>query len=195
MKLAKILGAASVVTLISATASLANTVTVDLSSFLQITDVANSATSTSSVTSVLYSLGAAGDGIATWDTGTGGGVASDFLSDPTYFQTVTWSGLSLGAGLSTTFGSLDIDLIETLAPLSVTGGVLDEVGTSLANAFVTVNWADGSFGTASLAQSAWRDDQQLSISSVAAVPLPAAFPMLLLGMGVLGGVAARRRRT
>lgn len=75
-----------------ATANAASTATATLSGFLQSGLIANDAASTGSITSVIYSLGTAADGIATWDGGTGGGVASDFLSDPRYFQTVTWSG-------------------------------------------------------------------------------------------------------
>ena len=34
------------------------------------------------ITSFTYSFGTPGDGIATWDSNTGGGTASDFLSAP-----------------------------------------------------------------------------------------------------------------
>lgn len=198
MKLATLLGAASVLSVMGATAGLANTVTVDLSFFLQDLDVENSAASTASVESIIYSLGDPGDGIATWDADTGGGVASDFLTDNRYFQTVMWDGLSIASGAGQTFSGLDIDLIETLVPLSVTGAIVDEVGTSLVNAFITVNWSDGSFGSTALALDSWRNPQEVVITSgdiMPAVPLPAALPMALLGLGLLGGITARRRRS
>lgn len=171
---------------------------VSLTGFIQNGSVANNAASSANITSVVYSLGPAGDGIATWDGSTGapGGVASGQLSDPNYFQTVTWSGLSVAPGAAFDFGGLDIDLIETLNPLVVTGGVLDNTGSSLVGAFMTVSWGDGSFGTQALAQTPWATNQAFRIVSNGAVAVPEPGVIGLLGLGALiMGVAARRRRS
>ena len=175
-----------------ATANAASSATATLSSFIQNGLIANDAASTGNITSVIYSLGTAADGIATWDGGTGGGVASDFLSDPSYFQTVTWSGLNVAAGDTFNFSGLDIDLITTFSPLSVTGGVLDTNGSSLVNATLSLIWSDGSTGTVNLVQQAWETTQNLAISSaVSAVPLPAA--VWLLGSSLVGFMGMRRK--
>lgn len=174
----------------------ASIASVTLSGFIQNGSVANNAASTANITSVVYGLGPPGDGIATWDgsSGTDGGVASNFLSNPNWFQTITWSGLSIAPGAAFNFGGLDIDLILTLNPLDVTGGILDNTGASLVGAFMTVTWSDGSFGTQPLAQTPWDVNQSFRIvSNGAAVPEPGVLGLLALGALVLG-VAARRRR-
>jgi hypothetical protein len=171
----------------------ASIASVALTGFIQNGTVTNDAASTANITSVVYSLGPAGDGIATWDGSTGGGVASDFLSNPSFFQTVTWSGLSVAPGTVFNFGGLDIDLIQTLNPLSVTGSILDDTGASLVGAFVTVTWSDGASGTSPLLQQAWIQPQQFDIASNgAAVPEPGVLG--LLGLGALMMVLAARRR-
>jgi hypothetical protein len=174
------------------TANAASTATATLSSFIQRGLIANDAGSTGSITSVIYSLGAAADGIATWDSGTGGGVASDFLSNPRWFQTVTWSGLNVAAGDTFNFSGLDIDLITSFSPLSVSGGILDTTGSSLVNATLSLIWSDGSVGSVNLIQQAWATTQNLRIgSSVNAVPLPAA--VWLFGPALLGFMSMRRK--
>jgi hypothetical protein len=182
--------------LLSASAAQAASIaSVSLTSFIQDGNILNNAASTANITSVVYSLGPAGDGIATWDgtSGTSGGVASDFLSDPNWFQTVTWSGLSVAPGASFNFSGLDIDLIVTLVPLNVTGGIIG-AGSSLVGAFMSVTWSDGSFGSTPLAQQDWGLNQNFRIeSNGAAVPEPGALGLLALG-GLLMVVVARRRR-
>jgi hypothetical protein len=171
--------------------------TASLTFFDQNGTVTNNAASTANITSVVYSLGTAGDGIATWDlfgnNGAAGGVASDFLSNGQHFQTVTFSGLNIAAGSSFSFGSLDIDLIQTLTPLSVTGGVLDTVGTSLVGALMTIFWSNGDTATTNLVQQAWATTQNLSFTgapAVSAVPVPAAAWLFATG---LAGFAGFRR--
>lgn len=188
----KILSVAAIMAAVLAAPAVASTADVMLAGFIQSGTVTNSAGSTANITSIIYSLGAPGDGIATWDTGTAGGTASDFLSDPQYFQTVTF-GVNIAPSLSFSFGSLDIDYITTLSPLSVTGGTLDEIGSSLIGAYVSVFWSDGTSGTTNLTQQAWSTTQNFSVNSVSEVPLPAALPMMLVALGGLG-FAARRRK-
>jgi hypothetical protein len=191
--------ASAALTILGATSAFASTASVSLTDILQSISVSNDGGSSANIETIIYSLGTPGDGIATWDTRTGGGTASDFLSDPRYFQTVTWSGLSIapGASFATAGFALDIDKIVTLSPLSVTGATSTEQNTdpgiSLSNAFVSVFWSDGSSGSAGLLQQPWNLDQQLRINSQAGViPLPASLPLLFAGL--LGFVGLRRFR-
>ncbi|MDO8959709.1 MAG: PEP-CTERM sorting domain-containing protein [Rhodocyclaceae bacterium] len=169
-------------------------VSLDGGDYLQSISVLNNSSSTANISSVIYSLGTAANGIATWDTRTGGGVASNFLSDPQWFQTLTFGSLSVAPDgiFSIAPFSLDIDLILTLSPLDVTGGTIDYDGTSLANAFVTINWSDGSTGTQALAQTGWTTNQNFRISSEGVVPEPAS--MALLGIGLAGLSFMRRKQ-
>lgn len=164
--------------------------------YIQSGSVTNDAASTASIASVVYSLGPAGDGIATWDlsASSGGGVPSDGLSNPEFAQTITWSGLAVAPGATFSFSGLDIDLIETLNPLVVTGGILDETGSSLVGAFVTVTWSDGSFGTGPLAQRPWSANQSFRIVSNGAATVPEPGALGLFGLGALMLVVAARRR-
>jgi hypothetical protein len=177
--------------------SWANTAQADLTDFLQDIKLTNDAGSTSNIVGFVYSLGAPGDGIATWQSssGTAGGIASNFLSDGDRFQTVTFTGLSIAPGANATFGSLDIDLITTLVPLVIDEGTVT-LGSSLAHAFVQVLWQDGSSGQTSLLQQAWTIDQSLIIgeSAVAATPLPGALPLFAAGLGTLGLLGWRRKK-
>ncbi len=178
-------------------ANAANLATASLTSFIQTGTISNDAASTASITSVVYTLGTAGNGIATWDSNSGsnlaGGVASGFLSDARYFQTITFGGLNVGAGSSFSFSGLDIDLIQTLTPLSVTGAVLDEVGTSLVGASMSIFWSNGDSATTSLVQQAWSQTQSLSFTSAtSSVPVPAAAWLFATG---LAGFAGFRRKS
>lgn len=164
------------------------------SEYLQGFNVTNNSTGGLNITRLVYSLGTPADGIATWDTATGGGVASQFLSNPEWFQTVTWSGLSIAPGASYGISwALDIDLIVTLSPLNVTGGTIDYAGTSLRNGYFGVEYNDG-FGlrTVALNQTGWTTDQDLRITE-APVPIPGA--LLLFAPGLAGLAAVRRRFT
>lgn len=195
MKKLSLIAALLVSSVLSSTAMASPSATAVLTGFLQNGTISNDIGSGASITSITYSLGTPGDGIATWDTsggGTAGGVASGFLSDANYYQTVTWGGLNIAAGSSFNFFGLDIDLIQTLSPLSVTGSTLDFEGSSLINATLAISWSDGSVGSSNLIQQDWESAQTLQIGSASDVPEPQA--LLLVGVALAGLALSRRKQ-
>lgn len=169
------------------------TVVLDGADFIQSGQVTNNYTS--NLIEFVYSLGTPEDNLATWDTDTGGGTASDFLSNPQFFQTVTFSGLNIAPSGVFNFTGLDIDLILTLVPLSVTGVSLGGPET-LRNAFVLAKFADGTVGSANLIQQEWNQTQTLVLEAQGpgAVPEPATLASAACtGLFVLA-YAWRRRR-
>lgn len=163
-------------------------------SFIQSGSITNNSSAGLNIVSVTYSLGAPADGIATFENfveAPPGFVRSDGLSDGAHFQTISWSGLSIAPGGTFNFGGLDIDLILTLTPLNVTGVIIDNVGTSLAHAFVSVMFDNGGVASAPLVQQGWTVDQRLTLGETATVPEPAT--LLLLGGGLAAGYYRRRK--
>lgn len=162
------------------------------SSFLQAGSVTNSQGEGHSIVRITYTLGTPEVGVATWET-EGSGTASDFLSDPNWFQTVTWSGLNIADGDSFNFGGLDIELIASLAPLVIDQGTIDNVGTSLRNASVTVEWSNGAVGSEALNLTGWTVNNSFRVvAGDANVPEPAS--LLLVGLGLLGAAVRARRK-
>ena len=173
-------------------ASALPTATATLSTFIQDGSITNNAASGANITQIVYSLGTPEDNLATWQISTGGGTASNFLSDPQYFQTITFGGLSIAPGAGFSFFGLDIDLIQTLVPLSVTGSPVGGPET-LRNAFLSITWSDGNSGTADLVEQAWATNQNLTINGASStVPEPGT--IALLGLALVG-LARYRRRT
>jgi hypothetical protein len=196
----------------SATVS-AGTASATLSSFIQSGSVTNDSGPGVNLVEVVYSLGTPEDNIATWDSSTAGGTAEDALSDPQYFQTVRWSGLNVAPGDNFNFSNLDIDLIVTLDPLDVTGSTIDNVGTSLRNAFIQASFSDGSVACSVLVEQGWTITQNLTLSEGVsgcggnaapeppivdeAKPIPATphfvIALIVVLLSAIGGLRLKRR--
>ena len=149
--------------LLYAIAVYAGTSSATLTSFIQSGVLTNTSSPGVNIVEVYYTLGTPEDNIATWDSGTGGGTAEDFLDNPRWFQSVRWTGLNVAPGSTFNITGLDIDLIQTLSPLSVNEGILDTVGTSLRNGYIETRFSDGSVACAPLVEQAWSATQNLTL--------------------------------
>jgi hypothetical protein len=165
------------------------------SNYIQSGTVTNNSDGGLNIIQVIYSLGTAADGIATWENYSetpAGYVKSGGLADGVHYQTISWSGLNIAPGATFNFGGLDIDFIQTMSPLVVLSSPLGGPST-LAHAYFSVVFSGGGTSSASLVQQEWGLDQNLTLGGQQPVPDPGS-TLLLLGMGLVGLRAWRKRQ-
>ena len=165
-----------------------------LNNYIQAGNVTTNTSSLYSITSITYSLGPPEDNLATWDsqfTESPLGIRSDFLSNPRWFQTVTWAGLSIPPGGSFAFSNLDLDLIVTESPLNVTSMTLGGPET-LRSGFLSATFSSGATAGAELIEQNWNLTQNLTLVEDSVVPEPVTILALMLSVGGLGGYVRRR---
>lgn len=172
----------------------AATITLDGNWYLQAGQVLNQSSDGIALTGFWYSMGAPQAGSAVWERYESGSQALDPLAgSDTHYSTAYWGGLNLDPGRMLRFGGLDLDRVETTAPLSIDNQSIDSGGGSLAHAYVEVMFSDGLRGRVALAQWSWERTQVLTID-VPAAPVPEPAPAAMLGAGVLALAAGARRR-
>lgn len=117
--------------------------------------IQNTSDSGITMTTLVISYGPPFVGNGTWATNNGtslaGGVPSDFLSDPAWFQTITFEGLSISPGESFVYSGLDHDVIFDLGPPATAGGGSGSYATAVVRAdFSNGKSAEGQFANQSV---------------------------------------------
>lgn len=168
--------------------------------------VTNTSDSAVVITGISFTLGEAAAGIGTWDSNGGsrlaGGTPSDFLSDPNYFQTINFTGLSVAPGISFEWADLDIDGILSVSPLNVSGLTSP---TALDRASITAFFGDGTSASADLFPGGGPvPDQNLVLATIRRPEPPAPPPtvaepgtlaLFCIGLAGLGLLPRRRSRS
>ena len=126
----------------------------------------------------------ADDGNIFFDLDAGAGnQLSITVGDGSYCGMYDCSGLT-----EVVFSSMDFSGAELLLGFNVlNAGPLGIVATVLSGTSLKISWTEGSLsgGTFTLGE---------YVTGTSEVPLPAALPLMLAGLGALGGLAARRRK-
>jgi hypothetical protein len=163
--------------------------------YLRSSTVTNSSSPGFDIVSIIYALGAPGIGIATWDSIDGiianippGGVASDFLSDPEFFQTLTFNvvvqpGDSYSEGFPFTHPFNDLDVILSLSSLIVSGGnALNLTSAALQNGSVTLVFNTGDRLTSPFLDQHPELPQTLTLTGTpTAIPEPGTLLLCVIG--------------
>jgi hypothetical protein len=167
---------------------------IDIDPNLTSLKVTNAASSMASIVELVFNFGGAAVGRATFDKAPGS-MASNFWvanQQMVYWQTSTWSGLSVAPDNSNQFTGIVAKLIASIIPEVVTDGP-DQVGTSLSAASVTVRWSDGAVGKADLLEQSWKDPQRLSLQGAGGGVVSEPSVAALVAVGLLAAGLSRRR--
>lgn len=176
----------------SASANGSATIFLDGNRFLQAGSVTNHSGPGVYLTQVQYQIGFASAGDAVWQLNSSTGSHFGFIKDNWYTVEVL-TGLHIAPGASFSFGGLDIDLITSMNPVTVSNTLIDDIGTSLSHASILLSFSDHTFGGVQLNKTGWTVSQNLKVA--ASVPEPQTYALTGMGLALAGFVARRRRQS
>lgn len=121
-------------------------------------------------------------------------------SDPNFFQTISFTGLSIVPGDTFAWAGLDFDLIVSVSPLTLSSGPLCTssgcaVSTSLDNALFSVFFSDGKEASAMFTSgNIFLTHIFTLVPDAVSIPEPATFALFGIGLAGLGVMSRRRRK-